>query len=295
MGLRTNPTQRQRRLGIELRRLRLAAGMSVGAAAAAADLGPAHLGHIEAARTAIPEVKLRALAAAYGCRSEPLIDALVAMAQASGKGWWSEYKTLLPAQALDLAELEYSAIGCRSFQWLYMPGLLQSPAYMEALFRGGEPDADPATRARYVEFRLRRQQALQEGTLQFHTVIHETALRMQFVPAEVMRGQIEHLVNMARLPNVRVQVLPLRSGVYPVQFSTPFVIYEATATELNTVYVEQPISSPFVSDQEHLRNFSTAFDSLSAVALEPIDAPIEPEFHARRDSFALVQHLLYEL
>ncbi|MGI5339345.1 helix-turn-helix domain-containing protein [Streptomyces sp. CA-181903] len=295
MGLRANPTQRQRRLGLELRRLRLAAGLSVGEAAAVAGLGPPHLGHIEAARTAIPEVKLRALADAYGCRSEPLVDALVEMGRSTGRGWWSDYKRHMASEALDLAELEASSVSCRSFQWLYVPGLLQTPDYVRALIEGGESDADPALREKYIEFRLRRQDAVLSGTLRFHAVVHETALRLQFVPPHVMRDQIEHLVRMARLPQIRIQLLPFKTGVYPPSSNTPFLVFQAAVPELDTVYIEQPASSPFISDQQHLRGFSKSFEDLQAIALPPIDPRTEREFSTDRDSLSLIHHLLYTL
>ncbi len=295
MGLRTNPTQRQRRLGIELRRLRTEAGLPVGTAAACADLGPAHLGHIEAARTAIPEVKLRALATAYGCSSDPLVDALVAMSQSTGKGWWTEFKDIQGPHALDLAELESSAVACRSFQWLYMPGLLQTPEYVRALLEAGEPDVDGALLDKYVDFRLRRQQVVTQGTLRFHAVIHESALRMQFVPVDVMRRQIQHLVGMARLPHVRIQILPFKASMKVPMFSTPFILFEGAVPDLDTAYVEQPVSSPFVSDQEHLARFSESFERLSAAALPPIDGRVELEFSTERDSLGLIQHLMYSL
>ncbi|MDT0452387.1 helix-turn-helix domain-containing protein [Streptomyces hesseae] len=295
MGLRTNPTQRQRRLGIELRRLRTSSGLPVGRAAAFADLGPAHLGHIEAARTAIPEVKLRALTKAYGCRSEPLIDALVAMSHATGKGWWTAYRDIQGPHTLDLAELEATAVACRSFQWLYMPGLLQSPEYIRALFESAEPHTDPELIEKYVQFRLHRQRALTDGSLRFHAVIHEAALRMHFVPADIMRRQVDYLVGMAQLPHVQVQILPFKASINPPTYSTPFVLFEGPVQELNTAYVEQPVASPFVSDPEHLTQFAHSFESLSSSALPPIDAKVEPEFHTRRDSLGLIQHLMYAI
>ncbi|MCC3771012.1 helix-turn-helix transcriptional regulator [Streptomyces sp. UNOC14_S4] len=296
MGLRANPTYRQRRLGMELRRMRMTSGLSVNEAAACAELGPPHLGHIEAARTAIPEAKIRALVEAYGCSSEPLIDALVAMTQASGRGWWSasEYKDSHDPQSRDLAELEATTTSCRSFQLLYIPGLLQTAEYARALFAGGEPEADEALMDKCVSFRLRRQRVLTEG-LRFHAVIHETALHMQFVPGDIMGRQIEHLVTMARQPNVCIQILPFRANVYPVRFSAPFVIFEGAVPELSTVYVEHPISSPFTSAPEHIQQFSEAFERLRSIALPPIDPRLEPEFHARKDSLGFIQHHLYTL
>ncbi|MEV0275313.1 helix-turn-helix transcriptional regulator [Streptomyces sp. NPDC050610] len=294
MGLRANATQRQRRLGVELRRLRDVGGLSVAEAASFAGLGAPHLGHIEAARTAIPEAKIRALAAAYGCQNESLVDGLVAMGASTGRGWWSDYRKVLSADALDLAELEASCAGCKTFQWLYVPGVLQTPEYTRALFKGGEPEASPQTMELSVEFRQHRQRMLTGGSLTaFHAVIHEAALHMQFVGAEVMRRQVEHLVEMARLPHVCIEILPFKAAAYPAPFGAPFVVFEGAVPELNTVYVEHPISSPFVSGQAQLAQFSDAFSRLSAVALPPIDLRVEPEFHVRKDSLGLIQHLLY--
>ncbi len=296
MGLRANPTQRQRRLGMELRRLRTAAGLSVGEAAAAAGLGPPHLGHIEAARTAIPEVKLRALAAAYGCQSEPLIEALVAMGQATGRGWWSDFRGPHHSDAArDLAELESLSIAHRSFQWVHIPGLLQTPEYMRTLFVGGNPEASPAAIERFVEFRLQRQQVLTgEAPPRFHAVIHEAALRMQFVGPHIMRRQIEHLVELAKLPNVLIQILPFRAEVHP-QFSAPFVIYDHSVAQLSTAYVEHPNTSPFIGEPRELHEFDTEFNKLSEAAFAPVPAVIEPKFYTERDSLGLIQHVLFTL
>jgi hypothetical protein len=296
MGLRANPTQRQRRLGIELRRLRDSCGLSAADAGAFADLGSPHLGHIEAGRTAIPEAKLRALTAAYGCQNEPLVNGLVAMSEATGKGWWSEFrKPPLAQKSFDLAELESASVAHRTFQWVHVPGLLQTTEYMRTLFEGGEPDASPATIDTFVEFRQRRQQVLVDASPPtFHAVIHEAALHMQFAGPDVMRRQIEHLVAMTRLPHVLIQILPFRANIYP-RFSAPFVVFEHSVPELSTVYVEHPVSTSFISDQTHLAQFADTFDSLSAAALPPIDPRVEPEFHARRDSLGLIQHVLYTL
>ncbi|MBH1936192.1 helix-turn-helix domain-containing protein [Streptomyces sp. AV19] len=296
MGLRPNPTYRQRRLGSELRRMRNACSLSASSGGAIVDISSAHMSHIETGRTAIPEVKLRTLASAYGCNNEALVNSLVTMGRTTGRGWWSKYKHNHPASTLDLAELEASALACQSFQWLYIPGLLQLPEYTRALITNAEPEADKALLDACVEFRMRRQQVLAEGSaLEFHAVIHETALHTQFVPMGVMRRQIEHLVEMSHLSHVHIQVLPLRANVFPVRFSTPFVLFEASVPELNTVYIEHPVSSPFISDQDQLVQFAATFEGLRTVALPAIDVPVEPKFHTELSSLGLIQNLLYSM
>lgn len=293
MGLRANPTQRQRRLGEELRKLREASGLSATEAGAHAGLGRAHMSHIETGRTAIPEEKLRALAKAYGCTSHPLIEGLCEMSRATGRGWWSAYKESHNARALDLAELEVGAAAHRSFQWMYVPGLLQTADYMRCLFEGGQPGRPDAI-ATYAEFRQRRQHVLADGQ-PLHVVIHEAALLMKFVPDDVMRRQIEHLVKVAKSPHVRIQLLPFKADINSATPGTPFTILDNRVPELSTVYVEHPVSSVFLGDREHLDQYHSAFEHLSTAALPPIALRGERESHTKRDSLQLIQHLLYTL
>lgn len=292
MGLRANPTQRQRRLGQELRKLRETAGLTGPEAGAYIDVGRAHMSHIEGGRTHIPEHKLRTLAEVYGCRSPELVEELAAMTRSNGKGWWTEYKRLLDLRAQDLAELEATAAAHRSFQLLYIPGLLQTEAYMRALLENGEPDASAARIDRYIDFRRRRQAILwgDEPPL-YHAVIHETALHMAFVGRAVMREQIEHLIAVSKHAHIRIQLLPFKAPSYPATSSTPFVLFASTAPELQTVYVEHPVSSVFLTEDDHTTRFARDFERLSTVSLSPLDAAdTHPD-----SSHGLVQRLLYDL
>ncbi len=112
-----------------------------------------------------------------------LIDALITMSQSNGRGWWSEYNH--PPHnddARDLAELESMSVRHRAFQWVQVPGMLQTAEYMRALFESGEPDVSPEDREAFVDFRMRRQRVLTAARPpEFHAVIHEAALRMEFV------------------------------------------------------------------------------------------------------------------
>lgn len=294
MGLRANPTQRQRRLGAELRRLREVSGLSATEAGAFAGLGRAHMSHIEMGRTAIPEEKLRTLCQAYGCRNAVLVEALAEMGRATGRGWWSQYRDLFDDAVRDVAELEAGTPRIRSFQWFHVPGLLQTGDYMRAVFQGAQQDTVPDLVDAYTEFRQRRQAVLTgESPPVFHAVLHEAAFHVRFAGAKVMREQIVHLLEMARLPNVTLQVLPFRAECHPVGFTAPFVLFDGPVPELDTVFLEQPGPTHFLGDPVRLNQYSHAFARLDAVALPPVDRGADAEFHARRDSLGFLQHLLY--
>jgi hypothetical protein len=125
-----------------------------------------------------------------------------------------------------------------------------------------------------------------------HPLADETTL----VPADVMRRQIEHLVKTAELPHVHIQLLPFQAEVNAAATpGAPFSILDSRVPELSTVYVEHPVSSVFLGDQEHLAQYNAAFEHVSAVALSPIARRGGHECYTKRDSLQLIQHLLYVL
>ncbi|MEV0324261.1 helix-turn-helix domain-containing protein [Streptomyces sp. NPDC050658] len=290
MALRTHITERQRRLGSELRGLREAAGLSVNAASAQIGMGAAHLSHVEAARTAIAAERLTALLSAYGVKSEPYVEALAGMADSDGKGWWSEYRRTFPQRTLDLAELESGAAHVRNYETLVLPGLLQTEAYMRALFQSSRPAAQPTEIENLVRFRLARQQAvLGSSGPQLQVVVHEAAIRLVVGDARIMREQLTHLLRTSALPNVTLQVLPFEAGP-GTWLSAPFLEVEPAVARLGTVLLEHPAARVVLDDEESLARYRATFTDLCHNALPPV-MPNEAREH--RDSSGLIQHLLY--
>ncbi|MER5665544.1 helix-turn-helix domain-containing protein [Streptomyces mirabilis] len=293
MALRSSTTERQRRLGAELRKMREQAGHSVTEGGAFIGMGRAHLGHVEAGRTAIPADKLRALCHAYGCTREPLVEALVVMGEDSGKGWWTEYRRTFSQPILDLAELEAAADSLFSYESLFIPGILQTPEYTRSIFRSSERPHDDLERA--VQFRMERQQILRQAEPpSLHAVIHEAALHVRFGGVTIMRRQLLHLIHVAELPHVTIQVLPFTAEGLSA-FSTPFLLADSHGSALETVLVEDPAATLYVHEGEAVLKYRTRFDRLRTAALPPLDPAVPASTHESRDSLALLQHLLYNL
>ncbi|MEW2388996.1 helix-turn-helix transcriptional regulator [Streptomyces venezuelae] len=293
MALRTHITERQRRLGAELRKLREAAGLSVNAASSRIGMGAAHLSHIEAARTAVSADRLVALLYAYDVRSEPYTTHLAGMAESDGKGWWTEFRTRLPQHSLDLAELEARAPKIQSYETLLVPGLLQTEAYMRALFYSSRPGASPSEIEALVDFRRARQQILSDdSTTALHAIVHEAALRITVGSPEVMRGQLSHLVRAAQRPGTTIQILPFESGAR-AWFGTPILILDSDAPGLETVMLEHPAAPLLLGDAESIARYKSAFNSLKRNALSPVTADGPPGSHEHRDSWGLIHHVLY--
>lgn len=293
MALRTSPTERQRRLGAELRRLREQAGLTLNEAGALIDMGRVHLTHIEGGHTAIPTDRLRRLCGAYGCTSSTLTEALVTLSEDKGKGWWSAYKKNLPAAALDLAELESRATCLRSYESLFIPGLFQSEDYTRAIFRGSDVVSNPVDIDRAVEFRMRRQAALTaQDPPTVHAVIHEAALHMRFGGSAVTRKQLLRLVELAELPHVTIQVLPFTADGVPM-VNTPFNQIASHDGILETIQMDHASQSMFLHDPDSVAQYQRHFERLDSVALPPVDASPSAISHDVRDSLGLIQHILY--
>ncbi|TKA10123.1 helix-turn-helix domain-containing protein [Actinacidiphila oryziradicis] len=293
MALRTTITERQRRLGVELRKLRERAGLSAVEAGEFIGMGRAHLSHVEGGRTAIPSDSLRTLCQACGCTCEPYIEALIRMSENTGKGWWSAYRRRENQSALDLAELEAAAATIRSHETLFIPGLFQTEDYIRAILASVEPVR--STVDDVTAFRLERQSVLTgEAAPTVHAVIHESALHMHFGGADVMRSQLVRLIELARLPNVTIQVIPFRADAYAA-FSGPFLHLAPALPELGTVLLDHPAKALLLRDPDDLAKYQAMFDRLERCALPPIDPTATPESHAARDSLGLIQHILYAL
>lgn len=293
MGLRTNISERQRRFGLELKQLREQAGLTTSEAAERIGMTRGQLGHIEAGRTSILTERLLELSRVYGCTEEPYVEALVATSEASGRGWWRAYRKHMGPDPLNLAELESEAVAIRTHEPLFIPGLFQTEDYTRSIF--ASPDLGFANIEEGLRFRMERQHILtRDNPPSVHAVIHEAALHMRFGGTEVAREQLLHLIELARLPNVTIQIYPFSARAHAA-LTGNFAHIVPANPKLSTVVVEQLLGSHYLTQQRQLAEYDSLFASIAEIALAPIDVSLAPETHSVKDSLALIQHVLYTL
>ncbi|GAB7181368.1 helix-turn-helix transcriptional regulator [Kitasatospora sp. Ki12] len=294
MGYKGPISQRQRRFGEELQRLRAAAGLSAPEAGALVGMkGPA-VSHTEAGRITLNPERLEIWLDAYGCTDSTYRRILAEIGRSTGKGWWSSFEGKVPDLSLDLAEVEDRAESFAVFDALHIPGTLQVPGYVEAIYKDAYKDGrwDTATA---VEFRLQRQRIVTDSRQrQFRFVIHEAALRMQFAGKAVMREQLHHLVDMAELPNVTIEILTFDApGRAP--FAGTFLICNPGCTALSTIILDGPKRAHHLGDPEDVVAYHQKFQEIRDLALPAVDITRPRREAHSRDSWGLLQHLLYEL
>ncbi|WP_329254553.1 helix-turn-helix domain-containing protein [Streptomyces sp. NBC_01478] len=293
MGLRTNISERQHRLGIELKQLREQAGLTTSEAAERIGMTRGQLGHIEAGRTSVLTERLLDLSRVYGCPEEPYIEALVAMSESNGRGWWSAFRKHMGPHSLNLAELESAAVAIRTHEPLFIPGLFQTEDYTRSIFTSS--DLGFANIEEGLRFRMERQNILtRDSPPSVHAVIHEAALHMRFGGAEVAREQLLHLIELARLPNVTIQVYPFTAQANAA-LTGNFAHVVPANPKLGTVVVEQLLGSHYLVQSHQLEEYDSLFARIVKNALAPVDVSLAPETHSVKDSLALIQHVLYTL
>lgn len=269
MPPRSTPTERQRRLGAELRKMRTSAGMTTEYAAALLGVPRTNVPNMESGRSGISPERVRTLAGNYGCADQALVDALAEMAAGRDKGWWEAYRGRLPLPFLDIAEMEWHARGLRIALTVHMPGLLQTEDYARAVFSAVIPHLpEPDIQVR-VEHRLARRQVLDKpDPPTVELMLHEAALRMQFGGRKVARAQLEHILQAAEHPSVTVRVIPFAAGIFPGAGQS-IVYAEGPVPSLDTVELDSSHGPVFIDSAMQLHKYRAQLDATHAVALPP--------------------------
>ncbi|MFE7762329.1 helix-turn-helix domain-containing protein [Streptomyces sp. NPDC057438] len=264
MVQRSEPTARQVRLGTELRRLREAAGLTTVQSAALLGVNRVQISHIELGLIGVSEERLRRLASHYACTDTWFIDALVAMAADRSRGWWEEYRGLLPTPFLDLAELEHHAESLREVAILYVPGLLQTEDYARAVFSSRVPELTGAE----LELRVRHRMARQRRVVPYELVIHEAALRIRVGDRAASRAQLAKLLDHSEAHHITVRVVPFDLDGFARAAST-MTYAGGSVPRLDTVVRDVPTGSAFIDSEAQLNAFRTRFRKVEAVSLNP--------------------------
>ncbi|WP_053741188.1 DUF5753 domain-containing protein [Streptomyces sp. NRRL WC-3618] len=124
-----------------------------------------------------------------------------------------------------------------------------------------------------VEIRMRRQARLHdERPLEVYAIVWEAALRQQIGGPDTMRAQLEHLLKVAELPNIRLQVLPYRAGGHPC-ISGPFTIVSFVETEaVDVVHADAIASTVWVENESESAAYSGFFDRTARLSLAQHDS-----------------------
>ncbi|MER7678790.1 helix-turn-helix transcriptional regulator [Streptomyces sp. NPDC096934] len=263
MGTRREPTARQLRLATELRRLRDAAGLTAREAAKLLGVSNVQISQIEAGLSGVSEQRLRRLASHYACTDDEFVDALVAIAADRTRGWWEEYRGLLPTPFLDLAELEQSAAFLRDVAILFVPGRLQTADYARAVFSARLPKLTDDE----IEVRVRHRMQRQERTVPHEVVIHEAALRIMVSNRATSRAQLARLLEFSEADHIVLRVVPFDLEDF-AGASSAMTYAGGPLPKLDTVVRDAPHGSVFIDSEAQLNTYRTSFRRVEASSFD---------------------------
>ncbi|KUN08416.1 DNA-binding protein [Streptomyces yokosukanensis] len=269
MALRAEPTARQMRLAVELRRLRDAAGLTAREAARLLGVSPPHISQIETGFTGVSETRLRRLASNYACTDQEFIDALVAMATDRTRGWWEDYRELLPTPFLDLAELEHHSTYRRDVEFLFIPGLLQTEGYARAAFSSRVPELPREELELRVRHRMQRKAVLDRpAPIPYEAVVHEAALRIKVGDRTTVRAQLARVLELSEADHITVRVITFDVDGFGGTWS-PMMLAGGTVARLDTAARDAPDGTGFTDSEAQLGVLRTLFRRVEAASLDP--------------------------
>ncbi|MGV9268832.1 helix-turn-helix domain-containing protein [Kitasatospora sp. NPDC003701] len=266
------PSARRQRVGIELRKMRDAAGKTTAEAAAVLGLDRTKITLIEQGLYSVTPERVLTLASEYEEGDSEYVDALAVMAGDRTKGWWEEHRGLVSAGLLDISEVEHYSLGIATYQICHVPGLMQTEDTAREIFREVYPPLRPLNVEARVENRMRRSELLtRSNPIEYEAIVHEAALRMMFGGPAVARSQLKHLLTLSDLPNVTLRVLEFRSGGF--KGAGQAVMYaRGPVARLDTVQLDSVGLPTFLTETNQLENYRSIIGAMKERALDPAES-----------------------
>ncbi|GHA68951.1 transcriptional regulator [Streptomyces tauricus] len=258
-------------LGQLLRTLRKEAGIDAEAARRAIRGSEAKISRMERAQVTCKHDDVMDLLDLYGVTDPELLARFTEMVRfARQPGWWQRYDGVLPDWCGKLIGLQEAASTIRTYEVQLVPGLLQTAAYAEAVMRLGYPLAPQEEIDARVELRMTRQNVLaREDAPHLWAVLDEAVFHRPIGGEQVMREQVDHLVKVAHLDHVTVQIAPFdRPGCVAAGFPITHLRFDVAALP-DIVYLEQLRDAEYLDKSEETDHYRSVLDGLAHASLTP--------------------------
>lgn len=176
-------------------------------------------------------------------------------------------ETGLPAGFPEFADAEGTAGVIKLYESFAITGLFQTEDYARAVLRAGQ---QPDKLERLVAARMERQEVLRrEDPPVIVALLDASAIRRWFGDREVMRKQLEHLLQLAQEPNILIHVVPDHAQVCP---EGSFTILSSPG-EPDTGYAESAGGrGRLIDNSEYVAELGILFELIRSKALNAEDS-----------------------
>ncbi|MFI6463798.1 helix-turn-helix domain-containing protein [Streptomyces sp. NPDC050528] len=274
-GLSAGPVVPRLVLGARLRELREGRDISRQAAGEAIRASRSKISRLEAGRHRFKTRDVADLLTLYGVTDEAGRATLLALAEeANSPAWWQHFNDVVPTWTRAYLGAEQAASLVRCFEVQRVPHLLQTPDYARASLRLAHSGAGGAELDRRVKLRMTRQRILRRRpAAQLWAVIDEAALRRPVGGLGTMRAQLRHLIEICRLPQVTVQVMPFLAGGHAAE-AGPVTILRLPGGRLpDMVYLEQRVTALYPDKPTEIECYWDVMNRLVVEAESPEETP----------------------
>jgi transcriptional regulator with XRE-family HTH domain len=266
---RPAPTVGQVVLGRRLQELREAAGIRREEAARVLRVAPATVRRMEMAEVALKIPYVQVLLTTYGVADDEAAAFVALTEEANQPGWWQRFHDVLPDWFSLYVSLEGAAGLIRSYEPHFVPGLLQTEDYARAVMQAGTiGQTGPGAIERHVSLRMARQQLLErENPPHLWVIMDETVLRRPVsIRGEVMRKQLDRLLEFAERDRVTLQVAEFENGPHPGTYA-PFSLFRFAEPELpDMVFTEYLTGALYLDSRKEVSMHLEVLDHMTAHA-----------------------------
>lgn len=232
-------------LGQRLRELRRRAGLAGKDLAESLSWQPSKVSKIEHGKQTPTDSDIRAWTRATGTDHETaaLLTSLHTL-EVQYAEWRRILRSGIAGHQLELSAQDAKTRLYRSFEPAVVPGLLQTAEYARAvLSRAARLHKVPDDVNSAVARRMRRQEMLYRREKTFHFVLTEATLRNRLSAMDVLIGQLDRLVSLTSLRNVRLGVIS-HDAELEVDLRHGFMIYNADLVRVETYSAELNLRQP---------------------------------------------------
>jgi transcriptional regulator with XRE-family HTH domain len=261
-----SPTVRRRELGALLKALRNAKGWTAEQVAERLLMSTSKLSRLETGQRGASARDIDDLCDLYEVDNGQRQHLLDLASEGKQRAWW---------QALGLTYsryvgLETAATSISDYGLGMVPGLLQTVDYARAIIRAAVPKWVPEVAEQRVQGRMARQRLLHsDNAPRFDTVVDESVLHRVVGSPDVMHAQLERLLELSKLPNVTLRVIPYGAGALPAGTNKFIILRFALPAVPDVVFIEGLTEELYLDDPGEVEIYETTFRTLMQLAADP--------------------------
>ncbi len=263
------PTAQRMMFGNTLRQRRLASGLSESEVARRTRYSASKINRLEHGLHDFKRTDVQRLLDIYGVTVPQERERLLELAsKANERGWWDPWRDVTTKALQTYVSLESLAQRIRSYESGQLHGLLQIPDYTAALVRANSRSKEKREIDRIVELReMRQKRFMEDSRMVLRCVLDEVTLTRGYGDRQVMRRQIEHLLDLADHRRISFRLAEMSAPNLPVQIG-PMTVFDFEDGQLpEIVYIERVNGGLYLQEPQDVDELIKGFDQLMQASL----------------------------